>query len=110
MTIQVQTECVHGAKAMETVVEPWKFHVDVKTSIEKDTQLITVTAKERLEFSITPDHIERPRLSMQKFDLYAKKQALYMKNALSTAIAEGFKQMETIMAVDQKVTLWSMLT
>jgi hypothetical protein len=47
---------------------------------------------------------------MQKFDLYAKKQALYMKNALSTAIAEGFKQMETSMAVDQKVTLWSMLT
>jgi len=110
MTIQVQTECVHDAKAMETVVEPWRFGVEAKTSIEKDTQLITVTAKERLEFSITPDHIERPRLSMQKFDLYAKKQALYMKNALSTAIAEGFKQMETSMAVDQKVTLWSMLT
>ena len=103
-TIQVQTECVHGAKAMETVVEPWKFHVDVKTSIEKDTQLITFTAKERLEFSITPDHIERPLFCMQKFDLYAKKQALYMKNALSTAIAEGFKQMETRMvSLDQKV-------
>jgi hypothetical protein len=108
-TIQVQTECVHDAKAMETVVEPWRFDVEAKTSIEKDTQLITFAAKERLEFSITPDHIERPSLSMQKFDMYAKKQALYMKHALSTAIADGFKQLETSMAVDQKVTLWSML-
>ena len=109
-TIQVQTECVHDTKAMETLVEPWKFDVHVKTSIEKETFFITFTAKDRLEFSITPDHIERPRFSMQKFDLYAKKQALYMKNALSTVIAEGFKQMETSIAIDQKVGLRSMLT
>jgi hypothetical protein len=103
-TIRIDSESMHDTKTMETLVEPWKFDLEIRTSIEKELQRITFTAQEYLEFTATPDHIQRPISTLRKFEQHQKDQEKFMSTTLQYKMAKGFKQLDRNINIVHKLS------
>jgi uncharacterized protein YeaO (DUF488 family) len=80
-SFSVQAQAVGDSSDMETLLEPFPLRLDISTSRFSTKQEIVFEIPS-IEMTITPDHINRPRETMRRFDRLAKKQQLMMKRLL----------------------------
>jgi hypothetical protein len=91
---ELEAEAVLKPEIMETLIEPWSIGLFVSTSMSSARQEIVLDSPEQLEITLSPDHLERPRLTMQKFNNYFKRQDLMLKRQLAARVGGGFHQMQ----------------
>ena len=101
VSIKLVVQATHAPECDETLLEPWQCGVEIRTCISREHQSIKVLGK-LLDVTITPDHIERPRLTMNKFDQHLKRQDRVFKVQLKHQIEAGFKQINNV-AVNHKL-------
>ncbi len=77
----VQAQAVGDTNDMETLLEPFPLRLDISTSRFSTKQEIVFEIPS-IEMTMTPDHINRPRETMRRFDRLAKKQQTMMKLSL----------------------------
>ena len=91
--VDVQAQAVGNAGNMETLIEPFPLRLEISTSRYSTKQELVCEIPSDLEITITPDHIERPRETMQKFVRHIKKQQLLFNLTIKANIKAGLEKL-----------------
>ena len=89
----VQAQAVGNTGNMETLLEPFPLRLEISTSRYSSQQKIVFEIPSGLEMTMTPDHIERPRETKQKFQRHIKKQQLLLNLTIKANVQKSLEKL-----------------